>query len=376
MKRTTATTTDLKLINRNKVYQYIYEQDMVSKQELVASLGLSLPTVSQNLTELFDMGLLCYAGTFESSGGRKAKKISVIPNARMVIGAEIKMTHVNLLDIDLKGTLSTTKRIELPFEASDQYGEVLAAEIDRYVEERSLDPGIILGVGISIPGVLSDDKRQIINAPTLKARYVPIECLTKYIRYETYIENDANASAFAEQHRRKDLTTLAFLSVSEGVGGALIYNGSAYLGMNNRGAEFGHMTVVGKDGKQCACGKKGCLEAYVSTSVLSCGKEQKVDDFFEKLKQGDACCKELWQEYVLFLCMGINNIRTIFDCDIILGGTLVRYIRDYFDEIKEQLGQIAVFDNNADYLHLSNYKSNSSGIGTALHFAAKFIKTV
>jgi len=59
MKRTTATTTDLKLINRNKVYQYIYEQGKVSKQDLVAALGLSLPTVSQNLTELFDMGLLC-----------------------------------------------------------------------------------------------------------------------------------------------------------------------------------------------------------------------------------------------------------------------------------------------------------------------------
>ncbi|QOX64723.1 ROK family transcriptional regulator [Anoxybacterium hadale] len=376
MKRTTATTTDLKLINRNKVYQYIYEQDKVSKQDLVAALGLSLPTVSQNLTELFDMGLLCYSGTFESSGGRKAKKISVISDARMVIGVEIKMTHINLLDIDLKGNPSPIKRLEIAFEANDRYGELLAAEIDRYVEERGLDPEIILGVGISIPGVLSEDKGQIINAPTLKARYVPIESLTKFIKYDTYIENDANASAFAEQNSRKDLTTLAFLSVSEGVGGALIYNGSAYIGMNNRGAEFGHMSVVSREGKPCACGKKGCLEAYISTSVLASEKDQPVDVFFEKLKEGDDGCAELWNDYLLFLCMGINNIRTIFDCDIILGGTLARYLGDSFDDIKERLIKIAVFDSTADYLHLSNYRSNASGIGTALHFAVRFIKSV
>ena len=58
MRRTTATTTDLKRINRNKVYRYIYENENTSKQDLVIDLGLSLPTVSQNLTELFRMGLL------------------------------------------------------------------------------------------------------------------------------------------------------------------------------------------------------------------------------------------------------------------------------------------------------------------------------
>ncbi len=72
-------------------------------------------------------------------------------------------------------------------------------------------------------------------------------------------------------HSRKDLKTLAFISVSEGVGGAFVHNGVQYGGMNNRGAEFGHMTVV-NGGKQCACGNRGCLEAYISTSVLAYGK--------------------------------------------------------------------------------------------------------
>jgi predicted NBD/HSP70 family sugar kinase len=223
--------------------------------------------------------------------------------------------------------------------------------------------------------VLCEEKRNILNAPTLKAKQVAIDVLTKYIPNETFIENDANASAFAELHSRKNFKSLAFLSVCEGVRGALIYNDVSYTGMNNRGAEFGHMTVV-NGGKQCACGNYGCLEAYISTSILEYGSDRRIDVFFEKLKEGDASCRVVWEEYMAYLCQGINNIRTIFDCDVILGGTLAKYIGGYFEDIKGRLGRIAVFEKNADYLHLSNYTSNASAIGTALHFVDKFIKTV
>lgn len=375
MKRTTATTTDLKLINRNKVYRYIYENDKVSKQDLVLALGLSLPTISQNLTELFNQGLLRYAGKFESSGGRKPKKISIIPDSRMVIGVEIKMEHINILAIDLKGNPRPSERLEHNFEAVESYGKFLAAGIEQYIEKKEIDPETILGVGISIPGVLDEDKRHIINAPTLKVKYVPVEPLTKYITRKIFVENDANAGGFAEIYSRKEMEALAFLSVSEGVGGSFINNGYLYNGMNNRGAEFGHMTVV-NGGRQCACGKHGCLEAYVSTSNLACGKDKKVDTFFEMLKAGDPACKEKWDEYLCYLCVGINNIRTVIDCDIILGGTLSRYVGEYFEDIKKRLADIAVFDNNSDFLHLSNYSSNESAIGTALHFVDEFVKTV
>ncbi len=375
MKRTTATTTDLKLINRNRVYRYIFENEKVAKQDLVNALNLSLPTVSQNLTELFDMGLLRYAGKFESSGGRKAKKISVIPDARMVLGVEIKMDHINILAIDLKGNPLPRARVDYKFEADDSYGRFVAAEIEKYVKAAGINSDIILGVGISIPGVLSEDKLCIINAPALKARQVPIDALTKYITRETFIENDANAGGYAEMHSRKDLETLAFLSISEGVGGAFVHNSVQYSGMNNRGAEFGHMTVV-NGGRQCACGKNGCLEAYISTSVLEYGAEKSIDAFFKSLKEGDASCRAKWEEYLDFLCMGINNIRTVIDCDIILGGTLTRYAGDYLEDIRKRLGEISVFDNCGDFLHLSNYTANASAIGTALHFADEFVRTV
>lgn len=377
MKRTTTTTTttDLKRINRNKVYRYIHEKGQVSKRDLVTALGLSLPTISQNFSELFDRGLLHYTGTFESSGGRRSKKISVISDARIVIGLEIKMEHINILAIDLKGNPFPNKRIDVHFEISDNYGKFLASEIDHYIRAKGIQKEIILGVGLSIPGVLSKDKEYIICAPTLRLKQVSIDALTRHIPYDVFIENDANAGGYAELHFRKDLETLAFVSVSEGVGGALVYNGIQYNGMNNRGIEIGHMTVV-NGGKQCHCGKSGCLEAYISTSVLAAGRDRGVEEFFEKLHEGDVSCIAIWEDYLNFLCMGINNIRTILDCDIILGGALAGFIIDYFEDIKLRLCKIAIFDTDANYLHLSNYTANEGAIGTALHFADQFVKNI
>lgn len=376
MKRKTATTTDLKMMNRNKVYRYIYEQGNVSKQDIVQGLGLSLPTVSQNLTELFDLGLLCYAGTFASSGGRKPRMISIIPEARMTIGLEVKRDYVNLLAIDLKANARSSKRLDLAFATSDHYGQSLAAEIERYIHEEGIDPESILGVGISIPGVLSEDKMHLINAPSLRAKHVPIDAITKYIPYDTFTENDANASAFAELHSREDLDYLAFLCVSEGVGGALTHHRMPYTGVNNKGAEFGHMTVV-HQGRPCACGNLGCLEAYISVSVLSCGEEAGIDAFFAHLGKGLPECQSIWEEYRNFLCMGINNLRTIFDCDVVLGGTLARYLEEkYVEEIKGQLSELAIFERDTDYFHLTNYTYNACAIGTALHFVDLFIQSV
>jgi len=61
--------------NRNNIYKLIYDSEGISKQDIARTLNLSLPTVSQNLAELKEKGLITEDGTFESTGGRKARVI-------------------------------------------------------------------------------------------------------------------------------------------------------------------------------------------------------------------------------------------------------------------------------------------------------------
>ena len=99
MKEKGLTTITLKKINRNKVYQYIYQQKETSKLQIVSDLQMGLSTVSQNLNELENDGLISRNGYFESTGGRKAQIIRIVEDYRISIGLGIlkDMFHIRRL---------------------------------------------------------------------------------------------------------------------------------------------------------------------------------------------------------------------------------------------------------------------------------------
>ena len=86
MNEKSITTITLKKINKKSVYQYIYEHRQTAKQQIV-TMGLS--TVSQNLNVLEKEGLISRDGFFESTGGRKAQVIQIVPEYRIAVGVGI-----------------------------------------------------------------------------------------------------------------------------------------------------------------------------------------------------------------------------------------------------------------------------------------------
>ena len=163
--------------------------------------------------------------------------------------------------------------------------------------------------------------------------------------------------------------------LGEGVGGAYINASAIRNGVHNRGCEFGHM-VIHPGGKQCLCGKKGCFEAYVSEKVLSSELDMTLDNFFELAVQGNKNNSNVLDEYMDNLALGINNIYTMMDCDIVLGGTVAPYLKQYENSIKERLVNDYSFDTDADYLRISDGGGRKSGLGAALSFVARFIDGV
>ena len=80
---------DVKKINRIRTMRSIFACERISQPELAAKVGNSWPTVLQNVKELMEMGLVQEVGTFESTGGRKAKAFAPVRNARYAVGLEI-----------------------------------------------------------------------------------------------------------------------------------------------------------------------------------------------------------------------------------------------------------------------------------------------
>ena len=370
------TNTDVKKLNKNRIFRLIYNSDKISRQEIADRLGLSLPTVNQNLKMLMEDGLIEYVGNFTSTGGRRAQAITISNNARKAISVNIKADYINVDVVGLKGQIIYSMDVKAHFSKSSAYIEKLTDAVRHAVDYVGADADDILGVGITVPGILDDEKKILISAPPLKARNYDFTKLISAIDYPVVVMNDARAEAYAGHwFNGKPEDEKIYIMLGEGVGGAYINASAIRNGVHNRGGEFGHM-VIHPEGKQCLCGKKGCFEAYVSEKVLSSELDMTLDNFFELAAQGNKNNSNVLDEYMDNLALGINNIYTMMDCDIVLGGTVAPYLKQYDNSIKERLVNDYSFDTDADYLRISDGGGRKSGLGAALSFVARFIDGV
>ncbi|HBM74192.1 MAG TPA: hypothetical protein DD429_01370, partial [Clostridiaceae bacterium] len=351
--------------NKKRIINLLYHKNGMTKQDIAQTLGLSLPTVSQILKELFEHGLAKEGGTLASSGGRKPVINTLIYDAKLSVGVEITQNHIRLVLIDLAGNVLYHRRLREHFTNSEEYFKRTGKLIEQFLSENYVDKNKLLGVGIAVPGIVQKQKGILEFMPTLGVKNLPIKMLTQYIPYHVEIDNEANLAGFAEIWSMEYLNDAVFLSLNKGVGGAIMVNDKVYNGFNCRAGEFGHMTIV-KDGKKCTCGKNGCFEAYCSTNVLTNNEFTDVDDFFSAIDKGNKQCIKRLETYLDYLAVGINNIRMIFDTDIIIGGDIDQYIEKYIDQLTKRLYDRNSFGDETNYLHISKYGGMASAVGAAL----------
>ncbi|HCB91010.1 MAG TPA: sugar kinase, partial [Ruminococcaceae bacterium] len=358
--------------NKKKIVNFLYTNNGATKQKIAKTLGLSMPTVSLILKELSARGLVKKSGTLKSSGGRKPVVNSLAYDAYFSVGIEITQNHLRFVLINLGEDILHYKIIREHFQNNDAYYKKLADYLETFLAGSGIDRSLLLGIGIALPGLFNTKKNLLEYSPTLQVRNLPLGAITKYISYPVLANNEANLAGFAEIWHMDEVESAVFLSINKGVGGSIIVGNKVFNGMNGRAGEFGHMTIV-KDGLTCSCGKKGCLEAYCSTQVLTEPNFTDVDEFFASLQMGNQYCMQKWETYLDYLATGINNLRTVFDSDIILGGEIVQYLKQYSDLLRKKLLPLNSFGEPLNYLHFSRYSDKASAIGAALLLVDAFL---
>ena len=205
----------------------------------------------------------------------------------------------------------------------------------------------IEAAGIASPGLVNCDTGVVEYANNLRFIDFPIAKIFKeYLPVKkVYVENDANAAAFAEIlcGGAKGAKDAIMITLGTGVGGGIIIDGHVFSGFNHAGAELGHM-VIKHGGRLCSCGRRGCFEAYSSATALTESTKEKIREChskgiatlmsdiadkngkvtartaFDAMKAGDKAGKEVVDEYISYLACGISNLINIFQPEIFLIG--------------------------------------------------------
>lgn len=366
---------EIKQKNRTNIFQLLYNHDGLSRQDVVTALNLSLPTVTQNLTELMEEGLVIEYGSIGNTGGRRAKCYAINRLARTAIGLDITKNHISVAAVDIKGDVILHHRVRHPFSRTEAYAQKLAEMVEWVISEAKLDRGNILGVGIGLPGLVSEDHERVIYGETLNFTGAVREEFAKYIPFPTALYHDTHAACFAEIWNNQDVENAFYMMVNNSLGGAIYIKRHIYSGDSARPGEIGHIPLV-PNGRRCYCGKLGCADAYCSISLLSSYTDGNLGAFFALLKSGDAKARALWEEYIGYLTTVINTVRVMLDADVILGGYIGEYIEDYIGELRVLAAEKNPFDDNADYLIPCKCKTAAVAIGAALDYISNFISTI
>ena len=182
------------------------------------------------------------------------------------IGVDVGGTKVLGGVVDESGAIIKSIRVDTPKEGGAAVTKAIAGVIKELADEFKLNRA-----GVAVPGFVSSDRQTVLGIPNIKDwdEFNLRNDLFNILNFEVFVENDANAAAWAEYRfgAGQGESHVIILTIGTGLGGGLVIDGELYRGANGTGAEFGHMRVV-PNGILCGCGIEGCFERYASGSGL------------------------------------------------------------------------------------------------------------
>jgi predicted NBD/HSP70 family sugar kinase len=306
----------------------LYLAGPASRQELGGMTGLSAGTVSNVTADLLTDGVIVEAGLVESDGGRPRVLLRVDPEYGFAIGADVGETHVRvqLYDLDMNERATASYALRPATHGPELIVRHLLAGIDTVLAEADVSPSRVLGVGVGVPGIVERGEDAAVHAQTFGWDGVPLGTMLRAgTSLPLFIDNGAKTLGQAELWfgSGRGADHLAVVLMGSGVGASIITDGAIYRGANSSAGEWGHIKIA-LGGRECRCGGRGCLEAYIGAEAIleragiayaTAGEEAALTGLVE---EGTS---PVLEEAVAYLGAGLANLINLFNPErIVISG--------------------------------------------------------
>jgi len=258
-------------------------------------------------------------------------------------GSETRFIGIDLSGPALRAAIvndngEIIERREAPLEA-----DRLVAQVEQVVSElRGVHPQVE-AVGIAVPGLVNRTTDRVIASRDLPST-VRADLHSEFMKaagVRVEIENDANAAAYGEYKvgAGRGSRDMFYVTIGEGIGGAIILGGKLWTGASGFAGEFGHITID-TDGLECDCGNTGCLETVASApnivrranerlyrdgtsslSRLAINKNFAADDVAHEAKNGDDFSLMMIERTGKYIGTGVASVLNLLNIErVVLGG--------------------------------------------------------
>jgi N-acetylglucosamine repressor len=346
----------LRQLNERHVLAALQTNGPLSRAGIARHTGISGPTVTRVVSSLLDAQLLEEQAPQQTSVGRPGKLVRLATKNVCVLGCVIGAKTCEVVAAGLDGSIRPEDIRH--FSTPTQYAELVSQCVRSARELMGLRKAAVLGLGISVPGLLNRREGRSIVSPNV---HQLDGCnlgddLRDRLQIDATVLQECHALCLAEQvfGAARGVTDFAVLDVSEGLGLGVIHGNRIIQGHSGLAGELGHITVQ-LDGRPCGCGNRGCLETVATDAALAAaisektGRRLEMDEIATLVQAGKLQVDEEIEHLLAYLAIGLAAVINIFNpSKLFIYGRCLDVQPDLFDRLLARTRQRALAPSLAD----------------------------
>lgn len=359
--------------NRRLIAQTIFRNPNITQAQLLQKTGMSSHTLITIVKELEDASIIQRGALQESTGGRPPMSLMIRPDSRYALGAAVERGELVICLTDFGANVVDLRRFPMecgpsscslpdpvvPESCFTQFLPACAADMLRL---NDIPAGKLMGLALTVKGWIENGIWHC-GAGEYDVSRIRQACETA-LDIPFLISRNDILIGMSESWFLNEKNMLSLI-LDDGIGGVIIRDGQMDLGLHGRSGSFGH-TTLHPGGKQCICGKRGCLGVYCSAFSLLVGPYSTLEGFFADLAENRGDALGLFDRYLQDLALGISNLAMITDRTIVISGEMANYLEPYWTELTARVADAAGKGFMTD-ICLGKLRRNASAIAAACH---------
>ena len=314
----------LRQMTVRRVLEVLQQHGPLSRAELTRKTGISAPTVSNAVNDLLELGLVEEQSPPKPRVGRPARRIGLACHRAYVVGVTLQAPQCELTAAGLAGQVRPGSLMRFPTPGS--YRQLLRDLVQAVRRLQQQQPGNLLAVGMSVPGLVDAQNQQVLLSPNLGILngQSPARDLQQRLQVECAVVHDTFGLCLAERmfEGAARYREFAVVDATSGLGLGVISQGRLLTGHRGVACELGHLTAV-PDGELCGCGNRGCLETVASDPALlrrvcrRLGTTLSMDQLIRMARKGEIQIEEELRYVSEYMAIALASVMNLFNPQMI-----------------------------------------------------------
>lgn len=337
----------IRVQNTKMLLDIIIEKRPISRADIAKESGMSPTSITRAVSFLIELGIIRETGIYSTGVGRRAVMLDLVADSFYTVGLSIAKDSLEMCILNMEYSVVALQ--SLPVSVKSFSPEEVAQEAfyiyKKLLSIHNLQGSRVIGMGVCVGGVVQNEIG-IVTSSRLGWQHVDLSSIFKKIfNLPVLVENVIKSCIIGEKYLYQISSRLdsSILVINSEVSAASTSAGNLIRGRKNAAGYLGHTVVSPDDDTVCSCGRKGCLQTFLTDEFLLKRANafdsniNSIKEILEFSNKGVPWAVDIMQEFKNKLCLTLNIMTNAYNSSIIfLDGSVVHDLKDIVYDLSQK----------------------------------------